>query len=217
MNPTLWRVAAYSGPGFPRPATSRIGLSSTVAQPKNPKSKIEDGLLLLLLFFWSLFFSGWSSSSSFALFLLFGDHFRSGSCRFGLRHNRLFFNYGRDDRKRCEIRLHFCRDTGRKLNVATVNGIADVQLRDVHNDPIWQIGRQTFNRQRTQALLKQSPKGFDANCRARWFERNFSLNHLVHGDRVNIDMTNLTTDGGVLHLLHERGATGSFAGNLQFN
>src|SRR6266404_7856546 len=217
MNPTLWRVAAYSGPGFPRPATSRIGFSSTVAQPENPKSKVENGLLLLLLFFWSLFLSSRSGSGSFALFLFLGDHFRSSSHSFRFGRNWFFFNYGRDDRKRCEIRLHFCGDAGRKLNVANVNGIADVQLRDIHGDPIRQIGRQTFNRQRTQALLKQSPKGFDANCRARWFERNFSLNHLVHGDRVKIDMTNLTTDGGVLHLLHERGATGSFAGNLQFN
>lgn len=39
-------------------------------------------------------------------------------------------------------RLH----AGGQLNVADVNGIANVQLRNVHCDPIRQIARQTFNR-----------------------------------------------------------------------
>src|SRR5438552_18403612 len=41
-NPTLWRVPAYSGPGFPKPAIKRICgvFSSTSAQSKieNPKT-----------------------------------------------------------------------------------------------------------------------------------------------------------------------------------
>src|SRR5205814_6243996 len=39
INPMLCRVAAYSGPGFPRPAMSRIVVSYTRGQSK---SKIEN-------------------------------------------------------------------------------------------------------------------------------------------------------------------------------
>src|SRR6266581_5957090 len=112
----LWRVAAYSGPGFPRPATNRIGFSSTVA-----KSKIENGLLLLFFFLGSFFLRS-RCCGGFALFLLLGDNFRSGS-GFGRGNGWRFFHYGSEDRKRGEIRLHFCRDSRRKLNVTNVNGI----------------------------------------------------------------------------------------------
>src|SRR6266404_4837392 len=44
-NPTLWRVPAYSGPGFPKPAIKRIcgAFSSTSAQSaiRNPRSAIK--------------------------------------------------------------------------------------------------------------------------------------------------------------------------------
>src|SRR5262245_1187199 len=99
MNPILCRVGAYSGPGFPRPATSRIGLSSTRRQSKIQNRKIENGLFLLLLLFRSFFFASRSrcssSSSSFALFLFLGNHFRSGGRSLCFRCNWFFLNHRR--------------------------------------------------------------------------------------------------------------------------
>src|SRR5438132_8398700 len=129
MNPMLWRVAACSGPGFPSPAINRIcGLVSSTSRQSaicNPQLR----RLFLLLLFWSFFLrrrSRSSSSSSFALFLFLGDHFWSGNRSFCLRRNPFFFHYRRDHGKRCEILLHLCCYSGRKLNVANVNGIANV-------------------------------------------------------------------------------------------
>src|SRR2546423_196440 len=215
MNPTLCRVAVYPGPGFPRPATNRIDFSSTVARSKIQKlvvseakrtSKIEARLLLLLLFLWTFFLCSRSRGCSFALFLLFGDNFRPGSS-FGFSHGRFFFDYRRDYGERSQIGLHLGSHAGRQLNIAHVNGISNVQLRDVHCDAVWQIAGETFDCQRAQALLKQSAESFDAHGGARWFERNFGLNHLVHRDSVKIHVANLPTDRRVLHLLYERGAS----------
>src|SRR6476659_7907183 len=87
INPMLCRVATYSEPGFPRPAMSRIAVSSTRGQ-----SKTENGLLLLFLF-WSLFFPSWSRRSSFAFFLFLGDHFRSCGGSLSFRCNWCFLNH----------------------------------------------------------------------------------------------------------------------------
>src|SRR6476660_8669505 len=105
MNPILWRVATYSVPGFPRPATKRIRFSSTAVNRKIPKtcperseaesngSKIENGLLLLLLLLGSFFLRSRSGRrSSFALFLFLGNHFRSGRHCFRLGDYRFFLN-----------------------------------------------------------------------------------------------------------------------------
>src|SRR6266480_5789604 len=99
MNPTLCRVAVYSGPGFPRPATNRIDFSSTVARSKIQKLVVSEAdfenrerLFLLLLFLWTFFLCSRSRGCGFALFLLFGDNFRPSS-RFGFSHGRFFFDY----------------------------------------------------------------------------------------------------------------------------
>src|SRR5207247_1134855 len=164
-------------------------------------------LFLLLLFFWSLFLSTRSGRSSLALFLFLGDDFRSGGRRFRFGHRRLFFNHWREHGKCSEIGRHLWRYPGGKLDVADVNGITNVQIRNIDRDPIRQIARQTFDRQHAQALLKQSAKSFDAHRYTDRFEGNFGLNHLVHGDGVKVHMTNFTTDRRVLHLMHERRAT----------
>src|SRR5947199_4455532 len=121
----LWRVAAYSGPGFPRPATNRIGFSSTVA-----KSKIENGkwITSFALFPRSFFLRSRRGGGSFAFFLLLGDNFWSRRSSFGFSNGWFLFNYRGEHRKRREIELHLCCDARSKLNVANVNGIADVQL-----------------------------------------------------------------------------------------
>src|SRR5206468_12040297 len=87
-------------------------------------------LLLLLLLLGSLFLRSWSGgSSSFAFFLFLGDHFRSGRRRFGLSGYRFFLNYRRNDGKCRQIGLHLGRYSLRELNVANVDGIANVPLR----------------------------------------------------------------------------------------
>src|SRR5438034_9579375 len=110
MNPTLCRVAVYSGPGFPRPATNRIDFSSTVARSKIQKlvvseakrtSKIEARLLLLLLFLWTFLLCSLSRGCSFALFLFFCGNFRLSSS-FGFSHRLFFFDYSRDDGDRSQ-------------------------------------------------------------------------------------------------------------------
>src|SRR6266567_9555863 len=109
----LCRVAAYSGPGFPRPATNRIGFSSTVAKSKIQKlilseaepngSKIENGLLLLLFFLWT-----WRGGSSLALFLLLGGNFRSHNSSFGRSDHGLFFDNGGEYGEHRQVGWHLC-------------------------------------------------------------------------------------------------------------
>ena len=146
MNPMLCRVAAYSGPGFPRPAMSRIAVSSTRGQSKiqNRKPKMD--------YFFSFSFGAFSfrsrsrraaaSPSSFFSVITSGPaaqlqlplQLRSSSTTGATTENAV--------RSSCTFGVTPCW----KLNVADVNGIADVQLRNVHRDPIRQITRQTFNR-----------------------------------------------------------------------
>src|SRR5215472_12789959 len=113
INPMLCRVAAYSGPGFPRPAISRIAVSSTrgksckavilggakrsqriprrgleINAPGSIDSARDDDGLLLFFLFWSFFFPSWSRRSpSFAFFLFLGDHFRFSGSNLNFRSN----------------------------------------------------------------------------------------------------------------------------------
>ena len=98
-----------------------------------------------------------------------------------------------------------------------MNGIANVQLRNVHCDPVGQVAGKTFNCQRTQALLQQSAEGLRANGRAERFQRHLSLNQLIHGDGVKVDVTNLATDRRVLHFLHKRRAALAVAANFELD
>src|SRR5215813_7348308 len=156
INPMLCRVAAYSGPGFPRPAMRRIGgidpsrrvvfsesviLSGGKAQSKNPAdlpdsnvpgsldSARDDNGLFLLFLLRSLFFRSLSGrSSTFALFLFLGGHFRSCGRSLSFRCNWFFLYDRRQHGEGRQIELHLGRYTLWKLNIANVNGIADIQL-----------------------------------------------------------------------------------------
>src|SRR5205814_4614840 len=90
---------------------------------QNPQSR---RLLLLLFFLWSLFLCSWRGSGSFTLFLLLSDNFWSCSRSFSLNGNRFFFHNWSHDGKGRQIRRHLCGNPGRQLNVAYVNGIADI-------------------------------------------------------------------------------------------
>src|SRR5438874_298467 len=103
---------------------------------ENPKPKIENGLFFLFLL-WSLFFCSMSRRrTGFALFLFLRDHFRSCGCGFCFRRCSFFLHHRRHDRECRQIELYFCRYSRRKLNVTDVNGIADIQLRNVNRDPV---------------------------------------------------------------------------------
>ena len=106
-------------------------------------------------FSFGAFFPSWSRrSSSFALFFFLGDHFRSSGSSLSFRCNWFFLNHRRHHGEGRQIDLHFWRYTLWKLNVADVNGIANIQLRNIHCNPVRQIGWQTLNRQCAQALLE---------------------------------------------------------------
>ena len=98
-----------------------------------------------------------------------------------------------------------------------MNGIADVQGGDVDRNAVRQVARQTLDCQRAQTLLEQAAEVFNAVGRADRFEGDLSLDRLVHGDGMKIEMPNLAAHGRVLHFLHQRGAIRFFAGDLQLN
>src|SRR6266567_4479617 len=113
--------------------------------------------------------------------------------------------------------LFLCSLCGRKLNVAHVDGIADIQLRNIYGNSIWQITRQTLDGERPQALLKQSAKSLNADRRASRLQRNFSLDGFIHGNGMKIDMDNLTTHWRMLYFLYQRGPVRFFARDLEVN
>ena len=119
--PMLWRVAAYSAPGLPSPATRRMRAGSA--------DKTH--------FFGSFSFGADDADGcrgTFAFFLLLANHFgSSGSafcCDFG--RDRLFFNRRRQNGEDGEIRLN--RRTSRLpvTEITNVNRIANVQRGNIH-------------------------------------------------------------------------------------
>src|SRR2546423_6703057 len=175
-------------------------------------------LLLLSLLLRRFFFCSWSRrGSGFAFFLLLRDHFRPCGGSFRFRRCSFFLHHRRHDREYRQINLYFWRYSWRKVNVADVNGITDVQLRNVDRDSVRQIAWQTLNGQGAQALFKQSTERFDTDCGADRFDWYFGFNHLIHGDRVKIHVTNLPTDRRVLHLLHQRCAALSVTADFELN
>ena len=166
----LCRVAAYSEPGFPRPAMSRIGgsVSSTGScrrhseRSEAQRNKIEESRGITLRFGCGIprlrcaplgMTTVTSSLSPLELFLSpagagaaaspssFFSVITSGpaAAASASAATGCFLNDRRHDGEGRQIDLHLWRYTLWKLNVADVNGIADVQLRNVHRDPIRQI------------------------------------------------------------------------------
>src|SRR6476646_8802978 len=133
INPMLCRVAAYSEPGFPRPAMSRIAVSSTRGQSKiqNRKPKMD--------YFFSFSFGAFSfpagagaaaSPSSFFSVITSGPKAASASAATGASSTT-----GATTEKAVKSTCTF-GVTPWKLNVADVNGIANIQLRNIHRDPV---------------------------------------------------------------------------------
>src|SRR6266487_361948 len=103
-------------------------LSSGVDQDRSD----ANSLLLLLFFPWDR-----RGRCLFSFFLFLADHLRSGySFRFS--HNWFFFDCWGENRKCREIGRHLARDSGRQLDLPQVNGVPDVQLRNIDGDPIRQ-------------------------------------------------------------------------------
>lgn len=110
-------------------------------------------------------------------------------------------------------------DASGKLDILHMKRLADIESGDVHGNDLGKILRQTPDGQRAHILLEEAAIGLDADGFASGLERNLGLDLLSHGDCVEIDVEDFSTDGMMLDLLDEGEAVGDLGsvGDLEFD
>ena len=138
--------------------------------------------------------------------LLFLDDLRRH--RFFGRGDRLLGDSGFRDEKYGQLFVGNSGYPGRKLDVANMEGVANVQTRNVDHDNFGQILGQASNRKQTHALLQQTAKGLHADRLSLGLKDDFCIDLFVHRNRVKIYVDDLAAHRMVLDLLNERKPAG---------
>ncbi len=98
-----------------------------------------------------------------------------------------------------------------------MNGVANLQGRNIHRDPVRQVTGKTFYRQRAQTLLEQAAKILHAIRHTKRLERDFRMDSIVHRDGMKIDMEHRAAQRRMLDFLHQGGAIRFFTGDLELD
>src|SRR4029077_1176526 len=91
----------------------------------------------------------------------------------------------------------------RRLELAEVDGLADFEAGDVHENLVGQIFWQATNFDLVKDVLQHSATGFNARGFAAGFNRDMDGDVFVRGNFVKINMEHLAVERMVLDILDE--------------
>ena len=188
-NPTLCRVPTNCRPGLPSPTTRRKIVACSTRESRALYC-FGSALASASSAFFSLIISGATASSGAA----------TGSSA----------TVGSETRNTVSSSSGHGGYPGWKLDVANMEGVANVQTRNVDHNNFRQILGQASNRKQTHALLQQTAKRLDADRLSLRLEDDFCIDFFVHRNRVKVYVDDLAANRMMLDLLNQGESAGSF-------
>ena len=157
------------------------------------------------------FFALGRSGAFFAFFLLLFDHLHVARSRNLGRCGRRFFLFRARHRHGDDRDVLVADDFHAvgQLDFAEVDGLAEFEAGDVHDDLLRQILGQGADFELEQDVFEHAAAGFHAGGFADGFHRHLDGDFFVFGDFMEIHVQHLAVERVVLDFLHEREAFGA--------
>jgi len=115
----------------------------------------------------------------------------------------LHLNLGFGDDEYREVRISGRLDASRKNEIPDVEGLVEAKGADIDPDDLGEILGQALNRKGAKTVLEKSAVVLNTVGFTEWFDGNFRVEELIHGDLKKVDVEDVTAHRVVLDFLNQ--------------